>query len=81
MVPEDALDGRTEALCSQLVLGAPLAQQAAKQLVAEVAGRTVDAQLCEHTAQAIARQRASAEGREGLSAFLDKRPPAWLARD
>ncbi|MDP4944122.1 MAG: gamma-carboxygeranoyl-CoA hydratase, partial [Alishewanella sp.] len=30
-----------------------------------------------HTQQAIADIRVSDEGQEGLSAFLDKRTPAW----
>jgi methylglutaconyl-CoA hydratase len=30
-----------------------------------------------YTAQAIAARRTSAEGQEGLRAFLDKRPPRW----
>jgi methylglutaconyl-CoA hydratase len=34
---------------------------------------------CEAAAQAIARLRATDEAREGLSAFLDKRTPAWRA--
>ncbi len=33
------------------------------------------------TAERITRIRASDEGREGIGAFLDKRPPAWLAGD
>ncbi|HEY2942773.1 MAG TPA: enoyl-CoA hydratase/isomerase family protein, partial [Vicinamibacteria bacterium] len=32
-----------------------------------------------YTVERIAELRASAEGREGLSAFLDKRKPSWLA--
>ena len=31
------------------------------------------------TTQLIAQRRASAEGREGMSAFLQKRPPWWQA--
>jgi methylglutaconyl-CoA hydratase len=33
--------------------------------------------LGEETGRRIALRRASAEGREGIGAFLDKRPPAW----
>ncbi|HNE01958.1 MAG TPA: enoyl-CoA hydratase/isomerase family protein, partial [Plasticicumulans sp.] len=33
--------------------------------------------LIDDTARRIARLRASPEGREGVSAFLDKRAPAW----
>ena len=33
--------------------------------------------LRRYTENAIARIRVSAEGQEGLNAFLNKRPPAW----
>ena len=45
--------------------------RAAKRLV-------LDAPLTgAETARRIAARRASAEGQEGLRAFLEKRPPAW----
>jgi methylglutaconyl-CoA hydratase len=31
----------------------------------------------EYTAELIAQRRASEEGREGMSAFLEKRRPKW----
>jgi methylglutaconyl-CoA hydratase len=52
--------------------------EAVAALVAGVAGRPIDAALAEDTAQRIARQRATAEAREGIVAFLDKRPAAWV---
>ncbi|MBI4575144.1 MAG: enoyl-CoA hydratase/isomerase family protein [Planctomycetes bacterium] len=60
--------------------GAPGAQAAAKGLVARVAGRP-PAQVRDETAALIARLRAGAEGREGLSAFLEKRRPSWAPPD
>jgi methylglutaconyl-CoA hydratase len=48
-------------------------------LIAAVHGRPIDDAVSEETAQRIARQRATDEAREGVTAFLDKRPPAWLA--
>jgi methylglutaconyl-CoA hydratase len=51
---------------------------AAKRLVAAIAGRPVDAALIADTAERIADQRSSQEGKEGLSAFLEKRPAAWI---
>jgi methylglutaconyl-CoA hydratase len=33
--------------------------------------------LAEETAQLLARLRVSPEGREGLSAFLERRKPGW----
>ena len=79
VVPREALDSAIASLAATLRQGGPLAQQAAKSLIAAVAGRPIDDAISEETAQRIARQRATAEAREGVSAFLDKRPPAWLA--
>lgn len=53
------------------------AQAAAKALVFTVANRPVDAALIGETARLISACRASAEGREGLAAFLEKRQPSW----
>jgi len=43
-----------------------------------VNGQPIDATISEETAQRIARQRATDEAKDGIAAFLDKRPPAWL---
>lgn len=61
-----------------LVLGAaPGAVADSKRLVHDVAGKPIDQALGEETARRIAARRASAEGRQGLSAFLEKRKPDW----
>jgi methylglutaconyl-CoA hydratase len=57
--------------------GGPEAQAAAKQLIARVAGAPIDEALMEDTAQRIASQRATPEGKEGAEAFLAKRNPTW----
>ena len=75
----DALDATVAALTLPLLQGAPLAQRAAKDLIASVNGRSLDDTLMEETAQRIARQRATVEGRDGIAAFLDKRPAQWLS--
>lgn len=41
------------------------------------AGHLVDDHVMQETAKRIAQRRASAEGREGLAAFLEKRKPEW----
>jgi 1,4-dihydroxy-2-naphthoyl-CoA synthase len=61
-----------------LVANGPMATRACKKLVQDVAGRPVDAELRADTAGRIADIRASAEGREGVQSFLQKRKPAWL---
>lgn len=63
---------------SELALGAaPGAVADAKALVRFVAGHKIDEGLAKETARRIAHRRASAEGREGLAAFLEKRKPEW----
>ena len=55
----------------------PEAVTAAKRLIADVAGKTIDGALIDETARRIAEIRRGDEGREGAGAFLDKRPPSW----
>ena len=78
VAPVDQLDAAVAALVKPLLAGGPLAQKAAKDLIAAVHGRPIDAETLELTAQRIARQRRTDEARDGVSAFLDKRPPAWM---
>ena len=77
VVPEDGLAAAGEAVLRAVLQGAPGAQADAKDLVFLCEGRSVDAALGEETGRRIALRRASAEGQEGIAAFLDKRPPAW----
>lgn len=79
VVPAARLDEQVAALADGLLAAGPGAQAAAKGLIHAIAGRPIDADTSEETAQRIARQRATDEGREGIAAFLEKRPPAWLA--
>lgn len=79
VTPVDGLDAGVAGLIEPLLTGAPSAQKAAKELIEAIKGRSIDEQTLEETAQRIARQRATAEGRDGVAAFLDKRPPSWLA--
>ncbi|HOE40819.1 MAG TPA: enoyl-CoA hydratase-related protein, partial [Rhodoferax sp.] len=78
VTPVDALDAGVAALIEPLLAGAPSAQAASKELIEPIKGRLIDDAIMEETARRIARQRATAEGRDGVAAFLDKRPPAWL---
>ena len=77
VVPLEELEGRGEAMVATLLEAAPGAQAEAKELVFLCQGRQVDERLLLETGQRIASRRASAEGREGLAAFLEKRKPAW----
>lgn len=85
VVPADALDATIAETAAALKAGAPGAQAEAKRLLAglHTRGRCggpdgFDTALRLETAAAIARARASAEGREGVASFLDKRNPSWI---
>jgi len=75
----EALDAKVQEVVDALLGGGPLAQSAASELIRAVAQRAVDDDVVEDTARRIATLRATPEAREGLSAFLEKRPAAWLA--
>ncbi len=78
VVPVEELDACVGKLVDALLAGGPLAQKAAKELIAAVDGQKIDEIISEQTARRIARQRATDEAKDGIAAFLDKRPPAWL---
>jgi methylglutaconyl-CoA hydratase len=64
----------TQALCN----AGPHAVKACKKLLHEVAGRDICQPLIDQTVAGIADIRASAEGKEGVQSFLQKRKPSWL---
>ena len=79
VVPADQLEARAAAMVGELLKGGP--GGAGQRQAAGPAGRD-DAAGRQHPAEAtvgiIAERRASAEGREGIAAFLEKRKPAWI---
>ncbi|MBP6903030.1 MAG: enoyl-CoA hydratase/isomerase family protein [Burkholderiaceae bacterium] len=72
-----AIDTEIDALLATLLANGPAAVAASKRLVQDLAGREISAELRADTARRIADIRASAEGKEGVAAFLAKRDPAW----
>lgn len=75
-VPEAELALRAEAVAAQVLKNGPRAVREAKKLLKDVEGQSRSRRL-EHTVRALARVRATEEAREGLGAFLEKRPPRW----
>lgn len=73
------LDATVERWVSELLRNGPQALRACKALLLEVGDGRLSPELREHTETAIARIRVSAEGQEGLAAFLEKRDPAWTS--
>lgn len=81
VVTSDQLDAAVGRTLKALARTGPIAVAEAKQLAWRMAGFTPDAQetIDAENARLIARLRVSAEGQEGLSAFLEKRDPAFIA--
>ncbi len=77
VVPAEALDSKVAEIAAALVANSPNAVRESKRLVQDVAGRVIDNDLLADTADRIAKIRASAEGREGVRSFLEKRAPSW----
>jgi methylglutaconyl-CoA hydratase len=75
----EQLDARVAEIVAALVANGPAAVKACKQLVKDVAGVPLTAALRDDTARRIADIRASAEGRAGVQAFLNKQDPPWKA--
>jgi methylglutaconyl-CoA hydratase len=78
VVAADALDAKVDEIVAALVANGPAAVAACKRLVQDLAAAPIDDPLRADTARRIADIRASAEGKEGVQSFLDKRAPAWL---
>jgi methylglutaconyl-CoA hydratase len=76
VVAEEDLDAAVDERIEQLLQAAPGAQAAAKELIRQVSHQPKEA-MRDYTANLIARLRDSDEGREGMSAFLQKRKPRW----
>ena len=74
---ETEMEGMLEHLSKLAFANAPGAVADAKQLVDDVSGREFGTDLSHMTAKRIAARRASDEGREGISASLEKRKPKW----
>ena len=78
VVAADALDAKVAELTHALASASPNAVRACKRLVQDVAEREIDDALVAHTVAGIADIRSSAEGKEGVQSFLQKRKPSWL---
>jgi methylglutaconyl-CoA hydratase len=80
VVTADLLAGAVEKVIGSLLMAAPGAVLASKKLINAVAGHDQEQQQEQdiYTSKLIAKLRVSREGQEGMSAFLEKRSPAWI---
>jgi methylglutaconyl-CoA hydratase len=77
VVPAGALDDEVARYVGEVLAAGPQAVCGAKAIIREVFGRP-PAEVASLTAETLAARRVSAEGQEGMHAFLEKRPPRWV---
>nr|WP_218171372.1 gamma-carboxygeranoyl-CoA hydratase [Pseudomonas gingeri] len=77
--PVGELDQQVAAWIDNLLLNSPQAMRVSKELLREIGSGELSPARRRYCENAIARIRVSAEGQEGLRAFLQKRPPSWQA--
>ena len=76
-----ALDLAAARIAEAAMACEPEAVAAAKRLVADLAGRALDAGLVDETAHRTAVVLESPKGREGMSSFMARRKPSWAKGD
>jgi methylglutaconyl-CoA hydratase len=76
VVTPDELDKAIEEVVSMILSGGPEAVKACKRL-ARTGAQMSREKFRQHCISEIANARASPEGKEGVTAFLEKREPAW----
>lgn len=79
-VPEDQLDAEVNSVVQDLLAGSPAGIAAAKQLLARVPEMST-ADAFEWTAEFSASLFGTDEAREGMTAFLEKRPANWIPNE
>src|SRR5580765_387906 len=76
VVPPEDIEAAVNGVVREILSAGPEAAAVAKALIADVWDKT-PGEARDRTALALARRRISAEGQEGLRAFLQKRKPGW----
>ncbi len=79
IIAHDDLSEFSKDYVNRILANGPKATYQSKQLVNHVSNKPINEDLVRETAQRISDIRASSEGKEGVSAFLEKRPADWSA--
>ena len=76
-VKEDELENALHNILDDIKSSGPEALMKAKLLIRSVSGKEIDSEIRRLTSKVLADVRVSAEAREGMLAFLEKRNPSW----
>lgn len=77
-LPADEIENYIDQMVQMLLTSGPAAITHCKKLIDKVVNHISLSEALTFTAQMIAEIRASEEGQEGMSAFLEKRKPSWV---
>src|SRR5262249_18402407 len=80
VVPASELEAACRKKVASLLTSGPEAMSAAKELIEHISTLNPE-EAIPLTSRVIAERRASAQAKEGLSAFLEKRAPSWAKKD
>ena len=78
ITPPQELDAKVNDILGYLIQAGPRALEESKKLIALSGGTKLSPAVRAETARRIAETRASAEGKEGIASFLEKRKPKWV---
>jgi len=77
-LPYEELDLYVDTVIGTLMTSGPDAMSACKNLIFNISNNLTLEESIDYTAKLIAELRASEEGQEGMSSFLEKRKPNWV---
>ncbi len=80
VVPDDEVDRAARALVEELLRLSPAVLRLTRQLLRERVGLDFERALADTEAFYLAELMKTEDAREGIQAFLEKRPPAWRGR-
>ncbi len=78
VVESEELDNVVDRLVKNMMRNSPAAMIAAKELIRNISKEPINKDMLHYTAKCISDIRATAEGKEGINAFLAKRKPSWV---
>jgi methylglutaconyl-CoA hydratase len=78
VLPQEKIENRAQAYVDMIVNNSPSAIAQAKDLIHLTSPTIIDDATLSETSRLISSIRISAEGQEGLLAFLQKRKPNWI---
>ena len=79
VIPAENLMGRARELAALLMQNSPSSLRATKKLLSDHARAELDAQI-EAAVRENAAVRTTADFREGITSFLEKRKPVWTGK-